>query len=135
MAAKPLKGVGGVLGGLISSEPAAPVTPEPSARSAPAESIATPTETASVEPSATPAAHAKPRLSTQPKTQARRGRPPGRKAGEVGEKEKVTLRLSKELVEEYRDWSWDERCQFGELVERALSQYRKQRIRQKASNA
>ena len=129
MAAKPLKGVGGVLGGLISSEPSAPVTPEPSASPSPAELIAEPVEAASVEQSATPAVRAKPRPPAQPKTQARRGRPPGRKAGEVREKEKVTLRLSKELVEEYRDWSWDERCQFGELVERALSQYRKQRAR------
>lgn len=135
MAAKPLKGVGGVLGGLISSESAAPVSPEPSVRSASAESIAEPTDAANIEQAAPPAAKAKPRPPAQPKTHARRGRPPGRKAGEGGEKEKVTLRLSKELVEEYRDWSWDERCQFGELVERALSQYRKQRIRQKASNA
>lgn len=135
MAAKPLKGVGGVLGGLISSEPASPATSEPSASSAPAETIAEPVEEASAEQPATPAAKAKPRPQAQPKTYARRGRPPGKKAGDSGEKEKVTLRLSKELVEEYRDWSWDERCQFGELVERAMSQYRKQRARQKAGNA
>ena len=120
---------------MISAEPAASVIPEPAAKPTPAESIAEPADAASAGQPATSAVKAKPRPPAQPKTQARRGRPPGRKAGEAGEKEKVTLRLSKELVEEYRDWSWDERCQFGELVERALSQYRKQRTRQKASNA
>jgi hypothetical protein len=35
-------------------------------------------------------------------------------------------------MDEYREWSWEERCQLGELVERALSQYRKQRARQKS---
>ena len=35
-------------------------------------------------------------------------------------KEKVTLRLDAELVADYRDWSWDQRCQLGELVEQAL---------------
>jgi len=44
----------------------------------------------------------------------------------------VTVRLSKELMDEYRDWSWEERCQLGELVERALGQYRKQRSRLKS---
>jgi hypothetical protein len=64
--------------------------------------------------------------------QARRGRPPGKKTGDAAEKEKVTLRLNKELMDDYREWSWDERCQLGELVERALSQYRKQRSHQKS---
>ena len=35
-------------------------------------------------------------------------------------------------MDEYRDWSWEERCQLGELVERALSQYRSRRTRQKS---
>lgn len=68
--------------------------------------------------------------------QARRGRPPKR-AGEAApgltsaaDKEKVTLRLSKELMDEYREWSWQERCQLGELVERALVQYRTQHFSQ-----
>ena len=51
---------------------------------------------------------------------ARLGRPPGRAAGTSRPKEKVTLRLDAELVADYRDWSWDQRCQLGELVEQAL---------------
>ena len=121
MARKPLKGVGGVLGSLISPE-ADVTSPEP------------PPEPTQTEPLHRPEATApggKPRTHTQPRPQARRGRPPGKKAGEGGDKEKVTLRLNKELMDEYRDWSWDERCQLGELVERALNQYR-QRRRQKS---
>jgi hypothetical protein len=63
---------------------------------------------------------------------ARRGRPPGTRAGEELVREKTTLRLDKRLMDEYRDWSWEERCQLGELVERALNHYRKQRSRRKA---
>lgn len=132
MAAKQLKGVGGVLGGLISPEPPASVLSEPPLKSTPPAAEAESADAEPAEQPAPPVAKAKPRSSAQPKIQARRGRPPGRKAGEAGDKEKVTLRLSKELVEEYRDWSWDERCQFGELVERALSQYRSRRTRQKS---
>ena len=45
----------------------------------------------------------------------------------VVDKEKVTLRLSSELMAVYRDWSWDERCQLSDLVERALVQFSKRR--------
>ena len=48
-------------------------------------------------------------------------------AGEGVPKEKVTLRIGKGLMDEYREWSWDERCQLGELVERALAQYARRR--------
>ena len=130
MAAKQLKGVGGVLGGLLSPEPAASATPEPAAEPAPA--ARPPSNRQMPSRPQPPAAKAKPRQPAQPKTQARRGRPPGKKAGEAADKEKVTLRLSKELMDEYRDWSWDEHCQLGELVERALSQYRSRRTRQKS---
>jgi hypothetical protein len=123
MAAKPLKGVGGVLGSLIS-EP----TPEP-------ETSATPDEPVTPEPAdqAAPAtAIAKPRPKSQGRVTARRGRPPGQKPGDAADKEKVTLRLNKELMDDYREWSWEERCQLGELVERALLQYHKSRARQKS---
>jgi uncharacterized protein (DUF4415 family) len=71
---------------------------------------------------------------TQPKTlqskiptrkRARLGRPPGKSSNDSPAKEKATLRISTELMSEYRDWSWDERCQLGELVERALADYRR----------
>lgn len=61
------------------------------------------------------------------KQPARRGRPPGRKSGEVPIKEKATLWVSAALMAEYRDWSWDERCNLGELVERALADYRRRK--------
>ena len=54
---------------------------------------------------------------------SRLGRPPGRKAGTAGPKEKITVRIDAALLAAYRDWSWEARCQVGELVERALRQY------------
>jgi uncharacterized protein (DUF4415 family) len=131
MAQKPLKGVGGVLGGLIST-PAPTATPDDPAAGPAPEAPIDETAEAAVEQPVPPAESGKPRQSTQARIPARRGRPPGRRAGEVADKEKVTLRLSREIMDEYREWSWEERCQLGELVERALSQYRKQRARQKS---
>ena len=39
----------------------------------------------------------------------------------------VTLRIDAELISDYRDWSWEKRCQLGELVEHALADYRRRR--------
>jgi uncharacterized protein (DUF4415 family) len=129
--AQKLKGVGGVLGSLISP-PDSTATPDPAARPAPEASADEAADAGTVERPAPPAEGGKPRQNAPARTQARRGRPPGRRAGEAADKEKVTLRLGKELMDEYREWSWEERCQLGELVERALNQYRKQRSRQKS---
>jgi hypothetical protein len=119
--AQRLKGVGGVLGGLITPDaaeaPAMPELPTELEQEAIPESKETP---AKREKSTRPA-------TSSPARGARRGRPPGQKTGEGAEKEKITLRISKALADEYRDWSWEERCQLGELVERAMSQYRKNR--------
>ena len=60
---------------------------------------------------------------------ARLGRPPGKTTGHPGPKEKVTLRIPSNLIAEYRDWSWEVRCQLSELVERALAAYRESRRR------
>jgi hypothetical protein len=70
------------------------------------------------------AAMAKPKIpKTPPKTAgARRGRPLGQSTP-VEPKSKVTLWLSQPLVNSYRDWSWEARCQFSHLVERALADY------------
>lgn len=128
MAQKPLRGVGGVLDGLIS-EPAQPTQQE---TATPPEMI-TRAEPAALEVPPAPSARSeKSRPKASPRVATRLGRPPGQKAGEVGEKEKVTLRLSKELADDYREWSWEERCQLGELVEKAMTHYRKQRGRQKS---
>ena len=44
-------------------------------------------------------------------------------------REKVTLRVRSDLIADYRDWSWEARCQLGELVEQALTDYRDSRRR------
>ena len=56
---------------------------------------------------------------------ARLGRPPGKSHKNALPKEKATLRIDAELMADYREWSWEERCQLGELVERALADYRR----------
>ena len=55
---------------------------------------------------------------------SRRGRPLGKAASSGVPKEKVTLRLTTDLIATYRDWSWDARCQLSHLVEQALAEYR-----------
>ncbi len=129
MAQKPLKGVNNVLGGLLSDR--MPVAEPPQVRG-PAGSEVIPSALTSGEVVGKPQdsrEEPKGKPSPKPRAAARRGRPPGQKAGETVSREKVTLRLSGELMAEYRDWSWEERCQLGELVERALTHYQKQRQR------
>ena len=63
----------------------------------------------------------KQRASRKP---ARLGRPPGKAKGPSPRKEKATLRIEAELMADYREWSWDARCQWGDVVERALADYR-----------
>ncbi len=118
--AQKLKGVGGVLGKLLSEE--TPATPS--------QEIPNPSE-----PSPTPtvldrSVDIEPPESRRPG--ARLGRPPGPQTGQGTRKEKVTLRLDKSLMDDYRDWSWEERCQLGELVERALVAYLEKRPRRRA---
>lgn len=59
---------------------------------------------------------------TVPRVVARRGRPSG-KAATAASKEKVTVRISTDLIAAYRDWSWDARSQLSHLVERALTEF------------
>jgi hypothetical protein len=67
---------------------------------------------------------------TPPKTVgARRGRPLGHSTP-VEPKSKVTLWINQALVESYRDWSWEARCQFSHLVERALADYHRRERKQ-----
>ena len=63
--------------------------------------------------------------TSQPKRTARLGRPPGKSSQSARPKEKATLRIDAEMMSDYRDWSWEKRCQLGELVERALADYRR----------
>jgi uncharacterized protein (DUF4415 family) len=125
MAAKQLMGVGGVLGSLLSPSPVQSTTPEPEDK--PPVNVAQTPHQEPLSPPAVVDTATKSHPASSGRTQARRGRPPGKKAGDAADKEKVTLRLSKKLMDEYREWSWEERCQLGELVERALIRYRKNR--------
>ena len=82
MTGKHIQGIDGVLGNLISSPPQ---------------------ETAR-----------RPNVAQQPKHEnvqrARLGRPPGKSGGGRSTKEKATLRISSNLIAEYRDRSWEARC-------------------------
>lgn len=57
-----------------------------------------------------------------PRVVARRGRPPG-KAAAAAPREKLTVRITTELIANYRDWSWQARSQLSHLVEQALKDY------------
>ncbi len=57
---------------------------------------------------------------------ARRGRPPS-SSSNGGIKQKVTVRVQSELIDVYRDWSWEVRSSLSQLVERALMEYCDQR--------
>jgi uncharacterized protein (DUF4415 family) len=62
-----------------------------------------------------------------PRIAARRGRPPGKGRERKEPKEKMTVWLDADLIAEYRDWSWDARCQLSLLVEKAMIAYRNHR--------
>jgi len=109
MAGKTIGGISGVLGELISS---APISTEARTHRH--------TSSASREPEPT----GTPRATSPCPGRARLGRPPGRNKCHSGSKEKVTIRIPTDLIADYRDWSWEARCQLSELVERALVNYR-----------
>ncbi len=58
-----------------------------------------------------------------PQRFARLGRPPSSRLRTTVPKQKVTLRVPSDLIDRYRDWSWEARCQFSELVGQALLTY------------
>ncbi len=109
MAAKTIGGISGVLGELIST---APVSTESLRQEDPS------------APKREPYSAGAPQSTAPLPCRARLGRPPGSGASHMRPKEKVTLRIPSDLIAEYRDWSWEARCQLSELVERALVAYR-----------
>ena len=109
MATKTIGGISGVLGELISVSPT-PVAPTKRKQSPPDDRKTGITGIPNLSPAPLP-------------SRARLGRPPGSSGPSAGPKEKVTLRVPCKLIDEYRDWSWEARCQLGELVERALLTY------------
>lgn len=142
--AKQLKGVGGVLGGIISESPQEAKVPGPQGGP---EVRAGLTEPAPEAPEPAPkvpelvgqtqgaeiAAKARRAKSDEPSERARvrRGRPPKRAGGagpqESVQREKVTLRLNADLMNQYRDWTWEQRCQLHDLIEGAMANYLKRR--------
>jgi hypothetical protein len=110
MSTPQVRGINGLLSGILSAEPAAPLPP-PSRkpRNIPLTNVVVPIAPKSV-------------------IAVRRGRPPGPSA--VAEpKEKVTVWITSTLIAEYRDWTWEARCQLSHLVERALADFRESRWR------
>ena len=112
MAQKPVGGVAGVLGGLISVPATADHGPI-AKKDAPADTL---NATASQNP----------RPSAK-RPRARLGRPPATALPQLPKKEKFTVRVDSDLAAAYRDWSWEARCQVGELVQQALRSYLSQR--------
>ena len=109
MASKTISGISGVLGELISPAP-------PPTESRQSSQLA-------IEKQETKSAGTAQPIPPPPR-RARLGRPPAKTTRHRGPKEKVTLRIPSNLIAEYRDWSWEARCQLSELVERALAAYR-----------
>jgi len=71
-------------------------------------------------------AERRPAASDTPiRTTVRRGRPPG-KARISPPREKVTVWIESSLIDSYRDWTWQARCQLSHIVERALAAYHEQ---------
>ena len=64
----------------------------------------------------------KPAVSCRPATKARLGRPP-QSSTDGPSRQKVTVRIRPDLIEGYRDWSWDARTSLSHLVEAALTDY------------
>ena len=60
---------------------------------------------------------------------ARQGRPPGVKPKTGPVREKVTIYVSKDLMNEFRERSWDERKNIGVLVESALIDYKERNFK------
>jgi hypothetical protein len=111
VAPKTIGGISGVLGDLISPAPTAAASseleePQPSGRKA--------------------GLLDKPNPPTVPPQRcARLGRPPDSRLRTTVPKQKVTLRVPSDLIDQHRDWSWEARCQLSELVGQALSTYHK----------
>jgi len=104
---KKIAGIQGILGTYVTSQNDAQVAPEANQG----------TQSPDLDES-------RPKSQSVSHKRARLGRPPGKTKGTSPRKEKATLRIEAELMSDYRDWSWDQRCQLGELVERALAEYR-----------
>jgi uncharacterized protein (DUF4415 family) len=74
-----------------------------------------------ISPEADEEKQAQPECTKKAKhSRARTGRPPGKGTSKSPRREKLTVRIDADLIEKYRDWSWDARCNLGELVGQAM---------------
>lgn len=110
---KPIGGINGVIQGLISSEEHRDIIPE--------------NELPSTVPQDAPDSSSASWSHLPQPRKSRLGRPPACHNRLDAPREKVTLRIRSDLIAEYRDWSWEARCQLSELVERSLLCYRRLR--------
>jgi hypothetical protein len=81
-----------------------------------------------------PKADVERKIEEPPKSMTPTGRPAGKKDGEGPLKRRATLWLPTELVDAYRDRTWEERCHLGELVERALREYQERHWGEKSKS-
>ncbi len=113
------RGIDNVLGMLVGSlEPA--TLPEPNVKPT-SEPVSLPSAKSDIEVEAEA-----PKVKTVAKSvSARRGRPPGTRAGVTVDKKKVTWSIDPDLYEAFVKRSYREECQVWELLERALKDYLK----------
>lgn len=97
MTGKKMPGINGVLSHLLTS--VEPVKQEPRAPTA--------------------------RAAKSKNAHARLGRPLNGHTSPPADRDKLTVRISREIIADYRDRSWDARCSLSSLVETALSEYRR----------
>jgi len=116
------RGIDNVLGMLVGSslEPANPSEPKASPAPTPEPAPSPPAKLALEVEAETPKAK-----TTAKAVAARRGRPPGTRAGGASEKKKVTWSIDPDLYEAFVRRSYREECQVWELLERAIKDYLK----------
>jgi hypothetical protein len=107
MSTPQIRGVTGLLDGILS--PARPAAPNCGNKSQPK----------NTSPTNEPPSPSTPSFPVP----VRRGRPPGNGAP-TSPKEKVTVWITSTLIADYREWTWEARCQLSHLIERALADYR-----------
>jgi len=124
---KEIKGVRGVLSNYTSEEDnLEPISLPEAMEQAPESVVEPPTRPAEPErpePAPTAKADAKPRVAVG----ARKGRPLGSKSGEQVLKQKTTLYLPSVATDDYKRWSWEDKCSLSDLVGRVLLDYHKKR--------
>lgn len=116
-----------IVGGITSPTPTAPQAESPSIES---ETPAAPPTPPPAEPPAgqggeaqEPVVKREPAAAAPAKRFAKTGRPKGPTTGK-STKTKVSLYIDKSLIDELYDWAYQDRMQPGELIERALRDYR-----------